>query len=1286
MDSQPPHPSRPHPHSQSHSNLPPLPTQLPMRTANTTPASSPGPFSPSNQRLNMSFPSSEGATPAPAGNSPLLHPLQNYRVRETHKALVDTDYITGRKVINRYEIIDELGRGVHGKVKLARNKETGENVAIKIIPRFSKKRKLGKISTVSNNRDKSKREIAILKKIRHPNVVALLEVIDDPELSKIYMVLEHVELGEVVWRKKGLPRICAFERRRVEREMRGEKPTEEETIYEQSRQRLQAVKDAKRARMSQGQNTQPEYWSLEYGTATDDEDDFRSRSYGSVAQYIPSRTSSLAGSRATSRAPSRNHSFRSISRAATPHPSEPDQLSIPNEDDLETPGNLRSNPASSTALDVSMAPGFDEASFRGRSPSMADSIISHMSSLDYNQLPDPYADDFSYVPCFTIETARSTFRDTVLGLEYLHYEGIIHRDIKPANLLWTRDHRVKISDFGVSYFGRPIRDGEPDETVSESEAQDFDNDLELAKTVGTPAFFAPELCYTDSLDALPGQSQPKITEQIDVWSLGVTLYCLIFARIPFLAEDEWQMFRKIATEEVYIPTRRLKPVDPSTKPVEKSLYTRYNHPPYRDDNDLAYEDIEPELQDLLRRMLTKHPDKRIRLREVKRHAWVTKDLPNVVGWIDDTDPSRQARGQKIHVDAKEMEEAVVPISIFERARSAVKKAVDKVMHPRGDRAESSSRKRATSSVGGSGENTPITNPSTPFSRDREARRRSLRGDRRADDYFASLRGHQSQGEHPLTHSVVASPQGSPMDGEAPPLSDVQQTLTESRLEHMVESLAAPDSSSDKHSRKEGRKPLPPLPHHSHFHSRSISTAFPGSYESRTVPATPCFDGSSGSYDDPSSALRKARDTRPPSDDISRARSVDRASLFTSSDKRAEAKVSLNTAVVPGSIQLPPRPPVLRTAGPLTSSIITQLASPLSQYQQSRSFAGYQQSQLKSAPNVRETQQGPGDVGERPTTAHRVQNDGPEGEALSTGCDSASKALHAVENAYMLKTGQSERGRPVDADFDIDAAARIPCPPSPPLETTKPRPIAPSREETAGTAVSSNSTSLGNLSTPLTSPSEAASPICIANPMPFKGHNADQILAFQSDPSLPALLSSTSSVSADLEGEFLGNPGVPSASSILETTDSLTPPALAKVQPAGFPLEAQEELLLDGTVPVELDNDAAKTSHPTQRLMPSNTVRDDDDDSDSDEGLTMGRSRNHNRAKDLSPGGMGRILTTARRRNTNGSVRSTDTAKKMIPESVSVVVTSWCVCAYVFCCAPSSGMAYLAGYEVIWSTF
>jgi len=898
-------------------------------------------------------PASEAATPA-ALVSPYLHPLQSHKVRETHKANVEHNYATGRKIINHYEIIEELGRGVHGKVKLARNLETGENVAIKIIPRFSKKRRLGKVTAMSTQ-DKSKREIAILKKIRHPNVVALLEIIDDPELKKIYMVLEYAEAGEITWRKKGLPHICAYERRRQEREMRGEKPTAEEEHYDVILERRQAVKDTKRAKMTQVQGAASaaasNYWSLEHG-ADDDDGEVLGQSYGrddmdAFNRSVHSQPGSLSGSKAASRAPSRTHSAKSISRAGTPHPPLDAELaSLSYDDEVETPGPLRSNPASSTALEGTMyGPYSEDPTTRGRSPSMADSIISHMSSVDYNRIHDPYADDFSYVPCFTMEHARHTFRDTVLGLEYLHYEGVVHRDIKPPNLLQTKDYRVKISDFGVSYFGRPIRDG--DETISESEAQDFDNDLELAKTVGTPAFFAPELCYTDSYDDTQPGVQPKITEQIDVWSLGVTLFCIVYARIPFIGEDEWHMFRKIATEEVYIPRRRLRPVDPATKPNEKSLYTRINRPPYRDDDELAYEDVDRDLIDLLSKMLAKNPEKRIRLRDVKRHPFVTKGITNVISWLDDTDPSRRTSGRKIQVDDREVARAVVPLTFLERARSAVKKAVGKVMHPRGERGDSvsvSSRRRATSSAASSGGDSPLAGTSTPNLRD--ARRKSIR----PDDYFSTLS--QASSEHPLTQSVVASPRHSPSD-ELPSSASQRQLSTSAggqssrQLLDLVSSqLSARDESLDRHHFGGGQRTFP-----RHGHHRSVTNAFlsltANSAEPRTMPATPLFDGK---YEDPSSALRKARDMRPPSEDLNRARSVDRG-LFASADKRAEPKVALSTAIAPGNVHFGQRPRVLSALDTdMAWERATAVHSPTVGH-----LTGYQNGQPQSEPNIYEKQ-------------------------------------------------------------------------------------------------------------------------------------------------------------------------------------------------------------------------------------------------------------------------------------------------------------------------------------------
>lgn len=74
----------------------------------------------------------------------------------------------------------------------------------------SRKRQLGysMLRAKSNNADyslaeseqKIRREIAILKKCVHPHVVRLKEVIDDPASRKIYLALDFMEGGEIIWR------------------------------------------------------------------------------------------------------------------------------------------------------------------------------------------------------------------------------------------------------------------------------------------------------------------------------------------------------------------------------------------------------------------------------------------------------------------------------------------------------------------------------------------------------------------------------------------------------------------------------------------------------------------------------------------------------------------------------------------------------------------------------------------------------------------------------------------------------------------------------------------------------------------------------------------------------------------------------------------------------------------------------------------------------------------------------------------------------------------------------
>ncbi|KAI9299845.1 kinase-like domain-containing protein, partial [Cunninghamella echinulata] len=116
------------------------------------------------------------------------------------------DMTTGHKLINRYKMLNEIGRGVHGKVKLAQPLDKPNLVAIKIIYKHTKKRQYSLLRAASSDnaiRDHERsirREMLILQKCQHPNIIQLFEIIDDPTCRKIYMVLEYSEGGSVLWR------------------------------------------------------------------------------------------------------------------------------------------------------------------------------------------------------------------------------------------------------------------------------------------------------------------------------------------------------------------------------------------------------------------------------------------------------------------------------------------------------------------------------------------------------------------------------------------------------------------------------------------------------------------------------------------------------------------------------------------------------------------------------------------------------------------------------------------------------------------------------------------------------------------------------------------------------------------------------------------------------------------------------------------------------------------------------------------------------------------------------
>eukprot|EP00189_Rhodosorus_marinus_P010371 CAMPEP_0184741708 /NCGR_PEP_ID=MMETSP0315-20130426/4746_1 /TAXON_ID=101924 /ORGANISM="Rhodosorus marinus, Strain UTEX LB 2760" /LENGTH=975 /DNA_ID=CAMNT_0027212189 /DNA_START=320 /DNA_END=3244 /DNA_ORIENTATION=+ len=185
---------------------------------------------------------------------------------------------------------------------------------------------------------------------------------------------------------------------------------------------------------------------------------------------------------------------------------------------------------------------------------MSRGVLQDCSKLEHNK---PMSED----------QVREHVRDVVGGLLYLHKQGIVHRDIKPANLLRSGDGRVKISDFGeAKYYNLNSKE-----------------DKENTGVPGTPAFLAPEFCV--SAHCPRGNASQYA---VDVWSLGASIYYLVFGSVPFIAKSILAMYDAICTEELKFP---------------------------------AEPTVTRALKDLLSAMLTKSPQERVDMQGVSEHPW-----------------------------------------------------------------------------------------------------------------------------------------------------------------------------------------------------------------------------------------------------------------------------------------------------------------------------------------------------------------------------------------------------------------------------------------------------------------------------------------------------------------------------------------------------------------------------------------------------------------------------------------------------------------------------------------
>ena len=147
------------------------------------------------------------------------------------------------------------------------------------------------------------------------------------------------------------------------------------------------------------------------------------------------------------------------------------------------------------------------------------------------------------------------------GLEYIHSLGIVHRDLKPENLLLTKDHILKIIDFGLSNYFRK-------------------NQRELLLTpCGSPCYASPEMVAGKKYNGF----------KIDIWSTGIILYAMLCGYLPFEDKDNDILFQKILECKIIFP-----------KFISKMG------------------------KDLIQKILVTNPNKRITIKEIKKHPFYLK--------------------------------------------------------------------------------------------------------------------------------------------------------------------------------------------------------------------------------------------------------------------------------------------------------------------------------------------------------------------------------------------------------------------------------------------------------------------------------------------------------------------------------------------------------------------------------------------------------------------------------------------------------------------------------------
>ena len=161
---------------------------------------------------------------------------------------------------------------------------------------------------------------------------------------------------------------------------------------------------------------------------------------------------------------------------------------------------------------------------------------------------------------FSEYKAFEYFIQVVNAVYYLHNNNIIHRDIKPENILIGEDNKIKLCDFG---WAKELT-------------------LENRSTFcGTVEYMAPEIVENENYDY-----------SVDIWSLGILLYELLYGHSPFKAKNTKNIILNIKSHELTY--------DDKNKNVSNSC------------------------KDLIKKLLNNNPQKRYKIKDILEHPFIKK--------------------------------------------------------------------------------------------------------------------------------------------------------------------------------------------------------------------------------------------------------------------------------------------------------------------------------------------------------------------------------------------------------------------------------------------------------------------------------------------------------------------------------------------------------------------------------------------------------------------------------------------------------------------------------------